>query len=153
MIMKKALCTLLLLCVTFASFSQMRRQQRQRPAMQQEPSKSQIEEREKKIEERKEEYIANFLLTLEADEFQKQIIKQTIESYFEEKIALLKLPYERSFEREEAVRLLNESHFNELKPLISEGDMDKINGMLKGDFDDDEIKREKRKNRKKRSKN
>ncbi|NNF86350.1 MAG: hypothetical protein HKM26_07335 [Winogradskyella sp.] len=150
--MKKVLCTLLLIVITFSGYSQMRRQQ-QRPNMQQEPSQSQIEERERKIAERKAEYISNFLVTLEADEFQKQIIKQTLDSYFEEKIALFKVPFERSFEREEAVRLLNENHFKELKTLISESDMTKINDMINGKFDDDDVKREKRKKRKKRSKN
>ena len=44
------------------------------PQTNREPSEQEIAKYEREAEERKEEYIANFLTTLEADDFQKQII-------------------------------------------------------------------------------
>jgi hypothetical protein len=120
-----------------------------------EPTEQQIAKQKREMEERKTKYIANFLTTLEADDFQKEIIKQTIDSFFDEKVALFQVKYERNINFQDAIKKLEESHFKDLKELISENDMIKINEMIAGDFDEKEVtkkKKKKRKNKKKRNK-
>ena len=104
------------------------------------------------IEERKNEFIGNFLTTLEADEFQKEIIRQQLNTFYVEKIAILKTRFERSFDREQAINHLEETHFADLNELISVDDMAKIREMIKGNFDENEVKKEKKKKKKKRKK-
>ena len=129
-----------------------RRDRMGNPVIQKEPTKEEIEKYKRQMEERKEEFITNFLTTLEADDFQKEIIKQYLNSYYDEKKKLMEVQYERSFDRQEAIKKLNESHFKELEELISENDMAKINDMLDGNFDEKEVLKEKRKKRKKKKK-
>ncbi|WP_179376912.1 hypothetical protein [Winogradskyella wichelsiae] len=118
------------------------------PQTNREPSEQDIAKREREIEERKDEYIDNFLSTLEADEFQKHIIKQNVNSFFEEKITILKTPFEHYLDRDNAIKALENTHFVELNELISESDMTKLMDMVKGGFDEKEVKK-KRKKRKK----
>ncbi|GAA4243967.1 MULTISPECIES: hypothetical protein [Winogradskyella] len=125
------------------------------PQTNREPTDSEIEKREREMEERKEEYINNFISTLEGDEFQKHITKQTIVSFFDAKLAILKIKYEHYLDRKAAIEHLEKTHFTELKELISESDMTKITEMIKGEFNEKEVvkkKKEKRK-KKKRKKN
>ncbi|WP_179315443.1 hypothetical protein [Winogradskyella undariae] len=122
------------------------------PQTNNEPTDKEIAKREREMEERKEEYIDNFLSTLEADDFQKHIIKQNINSYFDEKIAVLKTPFEHSLDREEAIKKLEDTHFIELKELISENDMAKLMEMIKGGFNEKEVVKEKKKRRKRKNK-
>jgi hypothetical protein len=121
------------------------------PQTSSEPTEQEIAKRKRMMEERKDEFIANFLTTLEGDEFQKEIIKQSLNSFYVEKIAVLKTPFERYFDREQAIKKLEETHFLDLKDLISEGDMTKIQDLITGNFDEKEVKKEKKK-RKKRKK-
>ncbi|MFP4846873.1 hypothetical protein [Winogradskyella sp. PE311] len=152
--MKKLVLLFFVLFLGFNLSAQMRRNRgaRQIPQTNQQPSDQEIAKRERMIEERKAEFIANFISTLEADDFQKEIIKQYLNSYFDKKLAVLKLPFERSFEREQAVKKLDDSHFLELAELISEADMLKIKGLIKGEFDEKEQKKKKKK-RKRKNKN
>lgn len=113
-----------------------------------EPTEEQLAERKKKIEERREEYIANFLTTLEADEFQKQIIKLSLDSYFEEKLKIFTAQYDHPSARTEAFKALDDTHFKELETLISENDMVKLTDFVKGEFDDKEIKKARKKKKK-----
>lgn len=125
------------------------------PQTNSEPTEQEILKREREMEERKEEYIDNFISTLEADEFQKHIIKQNIITFFDDKIAILKTRFEHRLQRDQAIKILEDTHFKDLEELISEDDMSKIDEMIKGDFDEKEVvksKKEKRKN-KKRKKN
>ncbi|TPV32421.1 hypothetical protein FJ651_12730 [Paucihalobacter ruber] len=117
------------------------------------PNESQKERTERKIEERKQEYINNFLFTLNADDFQKEIIRQKLNSFFEEKIALGKQRYNRSFEYQEAVRKLEDNHFKDIEALLTEENMTKIKEMVKGDFDEKEVIKEKKKKKEKKEKN
>lgn len=116
------------------------------------PTESDKKKQEKKIEERKQEFIANFMTTLEADDFQKEIIKQYINSFFEAKIAALKIPYEHNIDRQEAIKKLENAHFKELEELISENDMKKIKDMISGKFKESEVIKDKKKKKKKRKK-
>ena len=81
------------------------------PVVNREPTEQEIAKHKQMIEKRKNEFIANFLTTLEADDFQKEIIKQNAYSYFDAKMALLKIRYEHSFSRDQALKKLDETHF------------------------------------------
>ncbi|APY07215.1 hypothetical protein BWZ20_02355 [Winogradskyella sp. J14-2] len=137
------------LLLGFSSSAQGRRDRMGNPIINREPTEEEIAKYEQKLEERKDQYIENFLATLEADAFQKEIIKQYLNSYFEAKTEVLKIKYERIFDREQAIKKLDESHFKDLEELISEDDMTKIKDMIKGDFDEKEVKKKKKKKRKK----
>ncbi|MEM9679252.1 MAG: hypothetical protein AAF901_02925 [Bacteroidota bacterium] len=150
--MRTLVFTLLFTVVSLTAFAQRRPMRGNIPQNNQQPTQEDIEERKRKMEERREEYIANFIATLEADDFQKVIIKQTLDSYFEKKINLYKIPYQSSVEREDAVKELDENHFKELEELISENDMKKIREMLAGGFDEKEAKKKKKKKKKNKNK-
>ena len=134
------------------TFAQGRRDRMGNPVINREPTKEEIAKYEQKVEERKDEYIANFLTTLEADDFQKEIIKQKIYSFFDAKIAIFKTQYDHNLDRKEAIKKLEENHFKELEELISENDMKKVREMIKGDFDEKEVIKDKKKKKRKKRK-
>lgn len=115
------------------------------------PNESQKQRAEKKIEERKQEYIGNFLSTLEVDAFQKEIIKQKLNTFFERKIELLKMPYKRSVELQEAITKLENSHFKDIEAMVTEDTMSKIIEMVQGDFNEKEVIKEKKRKKKKKN--
>lgn len=117
---------------------------------QQAPSEREIEKQKEKAEERRQEFILNFLSTLEADEFQKEIAKQTITDFFTKSEEFIKLPFDTSTERKDAYEKFRDSHFTELKTLISEADTVKLDSFLKGDFKENDAKKKKKKKRRKR---
>lgn len=129
-----------------------RRDRMGNPVVPREPTKEEIAKHKQKMEERKDEFIANFLTTLEADDFQKQIIKQSINSFFDARSAIYKMEFEHSIDRKEAIKKLEDTHFKDLEELISKNDMKKIKEMIKGNFDEKEVKKEKKKKKKKRKK-
>lgn len=116
------------------------------------PTDAQKEANARKVEERKQEFIANFITTLDADDFQKEIIKQTINDYFVKLVELYNIQFQHSTERKDAVRAFKKEHFLELKSLISEDDMTKIKQMIDGDFEEKEVKKKKKRKRNKRKK-
>ncbi|MCA0133472.1 hypothetical protein [Winogradskyella alexanderae] len=150
--MKKLLFIVLTLVLSTNVYSQVRRDRMGNPQVRREPTEQEIEKRQRMIEERKQEYITNFLTTLEADEFQKEIIRQNLNSFYDAKVALLKTPFEHSFDRENAIKQLEKSHFKELKSLISESDMLKIEDMISGEFDEKAVVKEKKKKKKRKRK-
>ncbi|WP_339751801.1 hypothetical protein [uncultured Winogradskyella sp.] len=148
--MKKAVLVLFALFIGLNLFGQRRgRNTNNIPQTNREPSEQQIAKQKRQVEERKQAFVANFLTTLEADDFQKEIIKQTIITYYDAKIAILKTRYERQFDLEKDIKGLYDMHFKDLEELISESDMAKIKEMIKGNFDEKEIVKEKRKKKKK----
>jgi len=147
--MKKVVLLTFALILGFSTYAQSRRDRMGNPIISREPTKEEIARYEQKIEERKDEYIANFLTTLEADDFQKEIVKQYLNSYFEAKKEVLKVKYEHSIDRKEAIKNLNDSHFKDLEELISANDMKKLNDLITGEFDEKEVKNKKKKKRKK----
>ncbi|NRD22482.1 hypothetical protein HNV10_04470 [Winogradskyella litoriviva] len=147
--MKKSILLLFALLFAISTQAQMRRNTSRVPQTSSEPTEEQLKKRAQEMEERKDEYIDNFLTTLEADEFQKHIIKQNINSFFEAKVALFKIQYEHSIDRKTAVENLENTHFKDLEELISESDMAKIKEMIKGGFDEKEVLKEKKEKRKK----
>ncbi|WP_299126160.1 hypothetical protein [uncultured Winogradskyella sp.] len=151
--MKKTVLIIFALLIGLNVFGQMRRNRNSGiPQTTREPSEKDIEKRKRLMEERKDEYIANFISTLEADDFQKEIIKQYLNSYYDAKVALLKIRFEHSLDREKAIKNLDDTHFVDLKELISEGDMEKIKGMIKGEFDENEVVKKKKKEKKRKKK-
>ncbi|WP_411896159.1 hypothetical protein [Winogradskyella sp. A2] len=147
--MKKIIIALILLFLGLNVYSQTRRDRMGNPQVSSEPSQQDIEKRKRMIEERKLEYIDNFLTTLEGDEFQKEIIRQHLLTFYDAKIAILKTRFDHSLDRQNAIKGLETSHFKELQTLISEGDMKKIQAMITGDFDEKEAKKKKKKKKKK----
>ena len=107
---------------------------------------------EAQMEEKKEEYISDFLATLTIDDFQKEIIAQTMESYFEEfkKINLLGL---RELERQELINKLDDSHFKDVKAMVSEDNMSRIMDAVKGKWKKNSKKEKNKKKRKEKNKN
>jgi hypothetical protein len=150
--MKKIILILITLMISLTLYGQRPSNMNRIPQTSSEPTEQEIAKRKRMMEERKDEFIANFLTTLEGDEFQKEIIKQSLNSFYVEKIAVLKTQFERSFDREQAIKNLEDTHFLDLKDLISEGDMTKIRELIKGNFDEKEVKKEKKKKRKNKKK-
>ena len=107
---------------------------------------------EAEMEQKKKEYINDFVGTLIVDDFQKEIIKQHMESYFEEfkKINLLGL---KEFEHKTYVENLDATHFSDLKTMITEEQMSKIMDALKGKWNHNEEKKKKKKKKKREKKN
>ncbi|WP_299100509.1 hypothetical protein [uncultured Winogradskyella sp.] len=147
--MKKLIFIAFALLLSLNLSAQRSRNTNQIPQTQSEPTEEQIAKHKRDMEERRDEYIQNFLSTLEADEFQKHIIKQNIISFFEAKTELYKVKYEHSMDRKNAVEKLEKTHFKDLEELISENDMTKLMEMIKGDFDEKEVIKKKKKKRKK----
>jgi len=115
----------------------------------QSPSEAELKaEYEEKVEENKQKFIRQFLKTLEVNEFQKEIIKQTIDSYFYELVKLQKAGL-RHYEAKDAVRKMREEHFTDVKAIVTEETMNKIEDALTGKWDPKEEKRKKRKRKKK----
>lgn len=151
--MKNIFLILFTLFIGFNAFGQRHRDMNRIPEPNREPNKEQIAQNERKMEERKEEYIDNFLTTLEADEFQKHIIKQTINTFFDARLEVLKTRFNHSLDRNQAMKDLESTHFSELKELISKDDMSKITDLLKGEFDEKEVVKKKKRKKNKKQKN
>jgi hypothetical protein len=152
--MKKIVLIAFALILGLNVFGQRQRQRNMNriPQTNREPTEGEIAKRKQMIEDRKKEYITNFLTTLEADDFQKEIIKQTISSFYDAKIVILKKQYDHSLDRKEAIENLENTHFVELEELISENDMKKIKELVKGDFNEKEVVKEKKKKKKRKKK-
>lgn len=148
--MRKLVFAYVVLVITGSVFGQSRRNiTNSYPQTNGKPTEQEIEKYKKKIEERKEEYIANFLTTLEADDFQKEIIKLSLNDFYEEKLLILKKSYDTDIERKEAIKTFDDTYFLELKDLISESDMKKIKELINGNFDEKEATKKKKKKKKK----
>lgn len=153
--MKKILLIVFTLIIGFNVYGQRQRRRDMTgiPQTNREPSKQEIAKHKRMLEDRKQEFIANFLTTLEADDFQKEIIKQHINSYFDEKVALSKVKFEHTLDRDKAIKKLDDTHFADLEELISKEDMAKIKDMITGGFDEKEVKKEKKKKKKRKKRN
>ena len=155
--MKKIVTLILLLFITTTALSQIQRQRRTGDPLRdripaQPPTEIQKEKMEREMEERKQQFILDFVNKLEGDEFQKEITKQTINDYFDKKIEFLKFPFESIAERKDAIKAFDTNHFSELKTLISESDMKKITDLIEGNKTEDEDDKKKKKRRRKKDK-
>jgi hypothetical protein len=149
--MKKTLFISAILSLTFisTSFSQTRNNGRQgynnsRVVTEKDKEKA-IERYEKESKEKQDKFIQDFLDELGVDAFQKEIIKQNLYAYIEKKQKIYKLGL-KSYEFEDEVKKLNETHFLDIQYLISEGTMNEIQKLIKGD---NNKKKEKNKKKKK----
>ncbi|OZV68675.1 hypothetical protein [Winogradskyella aurantia] len=147
----KKLVVLITIFSVIQGYSQGRRGQNGIAQPSREVREKEIEKRQRDMEERKEEYIKTFISTLEADAFQKEIIKQSISSFYDTKLEILKTEYEHRLDRKDALTKLEQTHFKDLENLISEDDMVKIQELVKGNFDEKEVKKKKKKKKKKKN--
>ncbi|OUS00870.1 hypothetical protein A9Q86_08950 [Flavobacteriales bacterium 33_180_T64] len=108
-----------------------------------------IEKYEEEVERKKQNYINDFLATLNIDDFQKEIIKQSMNSYFIELTKVNKLRLQ-GFQRTAAIERLDEAHFKDVKTIVSEDIMAKIMDAIKGKWNQKaERKAEKKKRKRK----
>lgn len=105
-------------------------------------------EYERKVEEKKAEYIANIVNSFELDEFQKQMLTIRLHSYYQEvtKISLLDVP---SFEKKTLVEDFGLSHFKDFEEMLGKDFVAKLLEKAKGEDQSDQKKKKKRKKRKK----
>lgn len=112
------------------------------------PSEQEIKRYKEEAEQQQQEYIENFLSTLDdADEFQKHVIKQKIESYFVEQSAIYRAPAADQFQKKEAIEQLKQTHFKDLEGVVSDETMSKILEAVEPNLD--KIKAYKKQKRKK----
>jgi hypothetical protein len=102
---------------------------------------------EAEVEEKKMEYINDFIGTLKVDDFQNEIIRQHMVTYFEEIVKINKLGL-RDFERKAQIERLDDSHFTDLKAVVTDVQMLKIMDAIKGKWDHGEEKKKKKKKKK-----
>lgn len=147
------ICVLLSTSNVIAQFGNQRQNRLGRQQPNTAPTETQIANLEKKAAERQQEYIKSFITTLEADEFQKEIAKITIDDYYIETKKFLELKFDNSLERKDAFDDFKEKHFKELKSLLSEDDNKKLDEFLEGKYKDENKKEKKRKKKKRKKKN
>ena len=149
--MKKIILTVFVLLLGLNIYAQRRGKEPNRNSRitqtQTEPTAKQIEKRA-----RLREYIDNFLTTLEADEPQKNIIKQKIMSFIDAKTTISNTKFENKLDQNKAIENLENIYFLEFIEIVSESDMAKIKEMTKGEFDDKSILKKNREVKKKRRK-
>lgn len=102
---------------------------------------------EAKAKEIKAQLINDIVAELKVDDFKKHIISQSIESYLVEvsKIYMLDLP---GFEKQDLVTQLESRHFNDLKTVLDQEQIDFILNQIKGDWKKEQKKKKKKKKKK-----
>ncbi|WP_026752907.1 hypothetical protein [Sediminibacter sp. Hel_I_10] len=101
---------------------------------------------EEQVEENKQKFLNEFIKTLDVDDFQKEIIRQTMDSYFDEVVKISKLGL-KSFEAKDEVVKMRARHFTDVRAIVNEDVMMKIEDALTGKWNpkDEKKKRKKRK--------
>ncbi|TCK69387.1 hypothetical protein DFQ05_0908 [Winogradskyella wandonensis] len=121
-----------------------------------EPTDTQKEKFKNDMKEKQQEFISKFLLKLDADEFQQEIVKITLTEYFEKLILFNQKTFERQIGKDDALKKMQDEHFADLRSLMSKSDMKKIDDLIEGknlkELDKEERKKKKRKKRKKEEK-
>ncbi len=107
-------------------------------------------EYEKKAMEDLYEAIKIFTNELDADDFQKEILRQKIKSYYTSRIAIYNDPSLKPYQKEEYVLQLNATHFSDISNLYSEDVMSKVQLFIKDGGQT--LEKEKKKRNKKNSK-
>ena len=149
--MKKNILILIFFSIYLSGYSQFggRRTMSGIPQNNTQPSERDIENRKQEIEERKQLYIANFLKTLEADEFQLEILKQALADFNGKIENFNKMPFGTAIEKKDALEALKNEHFAEVKSILSPTDSEKLVAFLNGDFKEKEAVKEGKKKKKK----
>ncbi len=102
---------------------------------------------EKKALEELDSLTQEFVSQLQVDDFQKEIIKQKIHTYFQERKKIYYNQHLKYFEREEQLSILTNTHFSDIKEMIIEETMEQIKTFVKDGGA--EMKKEKKKKKKK----
>ncbi|MCK8480721.1 hypothetical protein [Psychroserpens algicola] len=134
----KTLYITLFCCLAFISMSF---SQQNKPTA---SEQKQIERYKEESDRRKEEYITNFMSTLDVDDFQKEIITQSLYDYFDELVKINKLGL-KSYERETHIERLDKSHFKDVQAIVSEDVMSQIMDAVKGKLDKKSGKKKRKK--------
>lgn len=112
----------------------------------------QIERYKEESERRKQEYITKFMATLEVDDFQKEIITQALNTYFDELVKINKLNL-KPYERDTYIEKLDINHFKDVRAIVSEDVMSKIMDAVKGKWNKKGDKKKRKKKKKSKDKN
>lgn len=138
----------------FNSYAQINRNMNNRiPQTNRQPTDQEIAKRDRMMKERRDEFIANFLSSLDGDAFQKEIVKQHLNTFYEAKLKLFQTPFDHKLEREKEIKKLEDTHFKDLEGMLSKSDMKKIKTMITGGFNEKEyLKKKKKKEKRKKNK-
>lgn len=120
-------------------------------AQTQEEIEKQQQEFEQKALEQLNIRIKTFLADQPIDDFQKEIIKQKLISYYQAKKVIYMNRTLKYYERDEQVLRLDNSHFLDIENMITENTMDQIELFIKdaGATLEKESKKKKKKKKKK----
>jgi len=112
------------------------------------PTDEKAKERyEEQVEENKQKFISDFLKTLDVDEFQKEIIRQSIYTYFDEVVKIKKLGL-KTYEAKDALMKMRVEHFRDVKNIVSDKVMLQIEDALTGKWNPKDEKKKRKKRRK-----
>ncbi len=98
---------------------------------------------EKKANEMKAELTNDIIEELKVDAFEKVIITQSINSYFKEVTKIYKFDVS-SFEKQDLVTKLDARHFNDLKTILDQEQIDFILNQIKGEWKKNQKKKKKK---------
>ena len=116
------------------------------------PTDEKAKERyEEQVEENKQKFISDFLKTIDVDEFQKEIIKQSIYTYFDEVIKIKKLGL-KTHEAKDALTRMREAHFRDVENIVSDKVMLQIEDAVTGKWDPKKEKKKRKRRRKNKNK-
>ena len=120
-------------------------------AQENDDAEKQRAEYEKKVKEELDERIQLFTTDLEVDDFQKEIIKQKLHSYYEERKKIYLNTGLKYFERDEQIDALKSYHFLDIQEMLSDDTMVQIQSFISdsGTSFKDQKRKSKKKNKKK----
>lgn len=112
-----------------------------------------IESFKEQAEEVKSNLINDVCAELNLDEFETQIVSQTMYSYFNEIQRIYAMKIE-ALEKQELRDILDRTHFKDLESILEKHEIDFILNQIKGDWKKNQKQlKKKRKKRKKKTKN
>lgn len=117
------------------------------PLTAQSSNNEQREEYEKKMQEELDRQVNDFVPTLDADDFQKEIIKQKIHSYFAERKKIYYDATLKPFEKDELLSTLADRHFMDIKNMMPDDTYEKVKSFLKDGGT--ELKKQRKKDKRK----
>lgn len=104
-------------------------------------------EYEKKVKEELDSRVQEFVSELAIDDFQKEIVKQKMHSYYQERVKIYQNQELKYYERDEQISQLTHTHFADVSEMISEEVMTQIQMFVKDGGT--ELKKQKKKNKRK----
>ncbi|WMI67197.1 hypothetical protein [Mangrovimonas sp. YM274] len=115
-----------------------------------ESQQKEIERYKEKMEEEMDNFITEFVASLEVDDFQKHIIKQKLYSYFDAKQELYQAHLE-SYILKERLTELDRTHFSDLKDICTEATIQQVQEAVQ--HPQEQIKKNKKHKRKRKKAN